>query len=47
MREVNIDYAAGGAYSTFENGAPTHMNLSLTFEEMRLIDSELVEEQGY
>jgi len=47
LREVNVDYAAGGAFSTFENGAPTHMNLSLTFEEMRLIDSELVEEQGY
>ncbi|MBC8442900.1 MAG: hypothetical protein H8D80_01785 [Proteobacteria bacterium] len=47
LREVNVDYAAGGAFSTFENGAPTHMNLSLTFEEMRLIDGELVEQQGY
>ena len=47
LREVNVDYAAGGAFSTFDNGAPTHMNLSLTFEEMRLIDSELVEQQGY
>jgi len=46
LREINVDYASSGSYSTFANGAPTNMMLSLTFEEMRLLDSELVESEG-
>ena len=46
LREINVDYASSGSFSTFENGAPTNMVLSLTFEEMGLLDSKLVEE-GY
>lgn len=46
LREINVDYASSGSFSTFENGAPTNMVMSLTFEEMSLIDSGLVEE-GY
>ena len=46
LREINVDYASSGSFSTFENGAPTNMVLSLTFEEMSLLDSNLVE-QGY
>ena len=46
LREINVDYASAGSFSTFENGAPTNMVLSLTFEEMSLLDSDLVE-QGY
>lgn len=46
LREINVDYSAAGSFSTFKNGAPTNMLLSLTFEEMSLLDSDLVE-QGY
>ena len=46
LREINVDYASSGSFSTFKNGAPTNMVLSLTFEEMSLLDSGLVE-QGY
>ena len=46
LREINVDYASSGSYSTFDNGAPTNMMLSLTFEEMRLLDSELIESEG-
>jgi len=46
LREINVDYASAGSYSTFKNGAPTNMMLSLTFEEMSLLDSDLVE-KGY
>jgi len=46
LREINVDYASSGSFSTFKNGAPTNMLLSMTFEEMSLLDSNLVE-QGY
>jgi hypothetical protein len=46
LREINVDYASSGSFSTFENGAPTNMILSLTFEEMELLDSGLIE-HGY
>ena len=46
LREINVDYSASGSFSTFKNGAPTNMLLSLTFEEMSLLDADLVE-QGY
>ena len=46
LREINVDYASSGSFSTFANGAPTNMIMSLTFEEMALLDSELIEE-GY
>jgi len=46
LREVNVDYASSGSFSTFENGAPTNMIMSLTFEEMELLDSGMVA-KGY
>jgi hypothetical protein len=46
LREINVDYAASGSFTTFKNGAPTNMLMTLTFEEMTLLDSHLVEE-GY
>jgi len=47
LREINVDYASAGSFSTFKStGAPTNMIVSLTFEEMTLLDSELIE-QGY
>jgi|15BtaG_2_1085339.scaffolds.fasta_scaffold00083_26 hypothetical protein len=46
LREINVDYASSGSFSTFENGAPTNMIMSLTFEEMELLDSGLIE-KGY
>jgi len=46
LREINVDYASSGSFSTFENGAPTNMVLSLTFEEMALLDSGMID-RGY
>ena len=46
LREINVDYASAGSYSTFPNGAPTNMTMSLTFEEMSLLDQEHIN-QGY
>ena len=47
LREINVDYASSGSFSTFENGAPTNMILSLTFEEMELLDSGLISDHGF
>ena len=46
LREINVDYASSGSFSTFPNGAPTNMTMSLTFEELSLLDQNHIE-QGY
>lgn len=46
LREISVDYTSSGTYATFENGAPVMMSLSLTFEEMELMDRDLIE-KGY
>jgi hypothetical protein len=40
LTEINVDYAPTGTFQTFENGAPTHINLSLTFGEMELLTQQ-------
>ena len=46
LREINVDYASSGSFSTFNNGAPTNMTMSLTFEEMSILNAGRIEE-GY
>jgi len=46
LREINVDYASSGSFSTFDNGAPTNMTMSLTFEEMSILNAGQIE-QGY
>ena len=40
LTEVNVDYSGAGAFQSFEDGAPTHITLTLTFSEARLITQE-------
>jgi hypothetical protein len=46
LQEINVDYTASGVFSTFNNGAPTNVNMTLTFQEVELITQEKVD-QGY
>jgi hypothetical protein len=46
LQEINVDYTAAGVVSMFENGAPTNINMTLTFQEVELITQEKVD-QGY
>ena len=46
LKEITVDYSAAGTYATFENGAPVAMSLSLIFEEMELVDRDLIT-KGY
>ena len=46
LSEINVDYSGAGAFQTFDNGAPTHITLTLTFSEVRLITREHID-RGY
>lgn len=37
LTSLNVSYTAAGSYSTLEDGAPTAVNLSLSFQEMKAI----------
>ena len=46
LSRVDVNYTQQGSYSTFKNGAPTSMFLTLVFNEMRVISQRDVED-GY
>lgn len=46
LRNVEVVYNNDGEYSTFENGMPVQVQLTLVFREMRIIDKNLIN-QGY
>ncbi|HIJ11896.1 TPA: baseplate tail-tube junction protein [Candidatus Woesearchaeota archaeon] len=46
LTEISVDYAPTGTYQTFENGAPTHINVMLSFGELELLTQQHILE-GY
>ena len=46
LRSISVDYSPQGSYQTFENGAPTHIKLTLEFGEMELLHQQHILE-GY
>jgi len=46
LQSIVVDYSPRGSYQTFENGAPTHMKLTLEFGEMELLHQQHILE-GY
>ena len=46
LTSIVVDYSPRGSYQTFENGAPTHMKLTLEFGEMELLHQQHILE-GY
>jgi hypothetical protein len=46
IEHIDINYAQQGEWSTFHDGAPTSAMLQMVFREMRVIDSQNVED-GY
>lgn len=46
LSRVDVNYTQQGSYSTFKDGAPTSMFLTLVFNEMRVISQKDVED-GY
>lgn len=46
LERIDVDVAQQGEFSTFENGAPTNMQLTMVFREMRVI-SQYDIDSGY
>jgi hypothetical protein len=40
LQEVNVDYTGSGQVSMFESGAPTHINATLSFQEVELLHQD-------
>ena len=43
LTEMNVNYTPNGVFSTFPNGMPTQINLTLTFRELMLLTKESIE----
>ena len=43
LQEINVDYTGAGSVAMFRNGAPTHVNMTLSFQEIELITQEAVD----
>ncbi len=37
LTDISVNYSAAGMYSTYEDGTPTHMNMTLSFKEINPI----------
>jgi hypothetical protein len=44
LTEMNVNYTPNGNFSTFIEGRPTQINVSLTFKELTVLTKELVAE---
>lgn len=43
LTEMNVNYTPQGVFSTFPNGMPTQIQVSLTFRELMLLSKETIE----
>lgn len=43
LTELNVNYTPNGVFTTFKNGMPTQINLTLTFKELMLLTKESIE----
>jgi hypothetical protein len=46
LTDMSVEYG-GDQFSTFSNGAPTEINLTLSFRELELITKESIKSRGY
>ena len=37
LKEVNVNYTPQGQFATFDNGAPTQINMTLSFQELSIL----------
>lgn len=43
LTEMNVNYTPNGVFTTFKNGMPTQINITLTFKELMLLSKETIE----
>lgn len=44
LEEININYTPNGAFTTFPNGMPTQINVTMQFKELALLTKDRVED---
>jgi len=44
LTELNVNYTPNGTFSTFKDGRPTQINVSMTFRELTILTKELISE---
>jgi len=44
LTELNVNYTPNGTFSTFKDGRPTQINVSMTFKELTILTKELISE---
>ena len=44
LTEMNVNYTPNGVFTTFPDGMPTQINVTLTFKELMLLSKELIEQ---
>ena len=37
LKEVNVNYTPQGQFTSFDNGAPTQINMTLSFQELSIL----------
>ena len=43
LTELNVNYTPNGVFTTFPNGMPTQINMTMTFKELMLLSKETIE----
>ena len=44
LTEMNVNYTPNGTFTTFENGMPTQINVTISFRELSLMDKDKIVE---
>lgn len=44
LTDMTVNYSPNGQFTTFENGMPTQINISLTFKELALLTKEKIQD---
>lgn len=47
LKDINVDYAGSGQWSTFNDGAPNQIKLTLQFKETVIVDKNKIQKEGY
>ena len=46
LKEVNVNYTPQGQFTSFDNGAPTQINMTLSFQELSILTKGHLESFG-
>jgi hypothetical protein len=44
LKELNVNYTPNGAFTTFDNGMPTQINVTMNFQELALLTKDKVKD---